>query len=102
MSEQTNVAAPATAADIMRQPRRPETAAQRCSRMDANIVEYAYIHQGSSPAIAISAQCSAGVMPAYFSGVPHSRAARAAMAARSRDCGPVMSCPPFVSATRPA
>ena len=27
----------------------PETAAQRCSRIDANIVEYAYIHHGSSP-----------------------------------------------------
>jgi hypothetical protein len=32
-----------------------EAAAQRCPRIDANIVEYAYIHQGSSTAIAISA-----------------------------------------------
>ena len=53
-----------------------ETAAQRCSRIEANIVEYAYIHHGSSPAIAISAQCSAGVILAYSSAVPHARAAQ--------------------------
>jgi hypothetical protein len=68
-----------------------ETAARRCSRIEANIVEYAYIHHGSSPAIAISAQCPAGVMLAYSSAVPHARAARAETAARPGDCGPVMS-----------
>src|SRR4029077_8443715 len=68
-----------------------ETVAQRCFRIEANIVEYAYIHQGSSPAIAISAQCSAGVILTYSSAVPHSRAAKAEAAARSRDSGPVMS-----------
>src|SRR5580765_3694280 len=62
-----------------------ETAAQRCSRIEANIVEYAYIHHGSSPALAISAQCSAAVILTYSSAVPHSRAAKAEAAARSSD-----------------
>src|SRR5262249_31011736 len=69
----------------------PETAAQRCPRIDANIVEYAYIHHGSSPAAAISRQCSPGVMLTYLSGVPHSRVPAAAMASRPRDWEPVMS-----------
>jgi len=68
-----------------------EAAAQRCPRIDANIVEYAYFHQGSSTAIAIFGQCLEGVMPAYSSGVPDWRAAEAAMVARSGDSGPVMS-----------
>jgi len=62
-----------------------EAAAQRCPRIDANIVEYAYFHQGSSTATAIFGQCSEGVMRAYSSGVPDWRAAEAAMVARSGD-----------------
>src|SRR5439155_15804622 len=80
----------------------PDTAAQRCSQIEANIVEYAYIHQGSSPALAISAQCSAGVILTYSSAVPHSRAAKAEAAARSRDSGPVMSWRPPAGLTASA
>jgi hypothetical protein len=68
-----------------------EAAAQCCPRIDANIVEYAYFHQGSSTAIAIFGQCLEGVMSAYSSGVLDWRAAEAAMVPRSGDSGPVMS-----------
>jgi hypothetical protein len=79
-----------------------ETAAQRCSRIEANIVEYAYIRHGSSPAIAISAQCPAGVRLAYSCAVPRARAARAETAARPGHAGPVMSWQPPAGLTASA
>jgi hypothetical protein len=47
-----------------------EAAAQRCPRIDANIVEYAYIHQGSSTAIAIFALAIETGHPLSASGCP--------------------------------